>query len=120
MSVQKFLKSEEVLELLNSLDSNESDIYIAVLPDISELTDEEGDDNEVNTTDVANEDDSLITADEIRVFIEILLLALYNSNTYERDLNQSDVETLELYPGEKCHGKKSLPKVEILFTLLRK
>ncbi|GFW69679.1 uncharacterized protein TNCV_1883231 [Trichonephila clavipes] len=121
MSVQRFPKLEEALELLNSLDSDESDIEIAVLPDTSEITDEEGDDNEVNTSeiiikvvpwsteqmetalkdetpselfeqfysseaydlnakeamryaaDVSNEHDFLTTADEIRVFIGILL-----------------------------------------------
>lgn len=44
--MQRFLKLEEPLELLNNLDSEESDDEIAVLPpDASELTDE-GDDNE--------------------------------------------------------------------------
>ncbi|GFS74131.1 hypothetical protein TNCV_969081 [Trichonephila clavipes] len=44
----RFLKSEEALESLNNLDSDDSDIEFDVLPDVSELTDEdEGDDNEV-------------------------------------------------------------------------
>ncbi|GFW29129.1 uncharacterized protein TNCV_2838691 [Trichonephila clavipes] len=48
--MKKFLKLEEALELLNSLESDESNIEIAVLPDASELTDEdEGDENEINT-----------------------------------------------------------------------
>ncbi|GFS60882.1 hypothetical protein TNCV_2002351 [Trichonephila clavipes] len=39
MSVQRFLKLVEALELLNSLDSDESDVVIAVFPlDASELT----------------------------------------------------------------------------------
>ncbi|GFU50830.1 hypothetical protein TNCV_2495341 [Trichonephila clavipes] len=48
MSVQRFLKLEEALALLNILDSNESDFEIVVLPpDASELIDEdEGDENE--------------------------------------------------------------------------
>ncbi|XP_035211459.1 piggyBac transposable element-derived protein 2-like [Stegodyphus dumicola] len=48
MSVQRFLKLEEALELFNSLESDESDVEIAALPpDASELTDEdEGDENE--------------------------------------------------------------------------
>ncbi|XP_035209878.1 piggyBac transposable element-derived protein 3-like [Stegodyphus dumicola] len=42
MSVQSFLKLEEALELINSLDSYESEVEIAVLPpDASELTDED-------------------------------------------------------------------------------
>ncbi|GFX91886.1 hypothetical protein TNCV_3577161 [Trichonephila clavipes] len=51
MSVQKFLKLEEALEFLNSIDSDESDGEIAVFPSFtSELTDEdEGDENDVNT-----------------------------------------------------------------------
>ncbi|GFX52003.1 hypothetical protein TNCV_4653321 [Trichonephila clavipes] len=50
MSVQRFGKLEEALELLNSLVSDESDIEITVLPDVSELNDEdEGEENEVNT-----------------------------------------------------------------------
>ncbi|GFX31983.1 hypothetical protein TNCV_3408971 [Trichonephila clavipes] len=54
MSVQSFLKLEEVLKLLNSLDSDESDLQIAVLsPDTIELTDEgEGEENEVNTGEI--------------------------------------------------------------------
>ncbi|GFU67549.1 hypothetical protein TNCV_3239961 [Trichonephila clavipes] len=54
MSVQRFLKLEEALELLSSLDSDEIDFEIAVLPpDASELTDEdEGDENEVNTDEI--------------------------------------------------------------------
>ncbi|GFX00921.1 hypothetical protein TNCV_4578871 [Trichonephila clavipes] len=77
MSVQKFLKLEEALDLLNSLDSDKSDIEISVLPaiiaalaDITGLTDEEGDDNKVNTTD-------------------------YHSNICERDY-WSGAENLEL------------------------
>ncbi|GFQ78324.1 hypothetical protein TNCT_410661 [Trichonephila clavata] len=51
MSVQRFMKLEETLEFLSSLNSDESDFEIVVLlPDISELTDEdEGDEDEVNT-----------------------------------------------------------------------
>ncbi|GFR02738.1 hypothetical protein TNCT_537891 [Trichonephila clavata] len=51
MSAQIFLKLEEALELLNSLDSDQSDVEIAVLPpNASELTDkDQGDENEVNT-----------------------------------------------------------------------
>lgn len=58
MSVQRFLKLEEALELLNILDSDESDVEIAVLPpDASELTDEdEGDDTEVNTGEIVVND----------------------------------------------------------------
>ncbi|GFY08187.1 hypothetical protein TNCV_1356001 [Trichonephila clavipes] len=57
MSVQRFLKLEEALELLNSLDSDESDIEIAVLPDASKLTDEdEGDGNEVNNGEIIVKD----------------------------------------------------------------
>ncbi|GFW35426.1 hypothetical protein TNCV_2612251 [Trichonephila clavipes] len=41
MSVQTFLKLEEALELLKSLDSDESNIEIAVLSDTNELTDED-------------------------------------------------------------------------------
>ncbi|GFW40211.1 hypothetical protein TNCV_5118941 [Trichonephila clavipes] len=54
ISVQMFLKLEEVLELLNSLHSDESDVEIAVLPpEARELTDEdEGDENEVNTCEI--------------------------------------------------------------------
>ncbi|XP_035205191.1 piggyBac transposable element-derived protein 3-like [Stegodyphus dumicola] len=54
MSVQRFLKLEEALELFNSFDSDESEVEIAVLPpDASELTDEdEGEENEVNTGDI--------------------------------------------------------------------
>ncbi|GFV57447.1 hypothetical protein TNCV_1608921 [Trichonephila clavipes] len=53
MSVQRFLKLEEALELLNSLDSDESDIEIGVLPDASEQTDEdEGDGNKVNAGEI--------------------------------------------------------------------
>ncbi|XP_035227192.1 piggyBac transposable element-derived protein 3-like [Stegodyphus dumicola] len=54
MSVQRFLKLEEALELFNSLDSDESEVEIVVLPpDASELTDEdEGDENEVNTGEI--------------------------------------------------------------------
>ncbi|GFV81482.1 hypothetical protein TNCV_52061 [Trichonephila clavipes] len=45
---------EEALELLNSLDSDESDVEIAVLPlDASVLTDEdEGDENEINIGEI--------------------------------------------------------------------
>ncbi|GFW67263.1 hypothetical protein TNCV_2698731 [Trichonephila clavipes] len=54
MSLQRILKLEEVLELLNSLDSDESDIEIAVLFDASAQTDEhKGKENEVNTLDMA-------------------------------------------------------------------
>ncbi|GFV10294.1 hypothetical protein TNCV_3439801 [Trichonephila clavipes] len=63
MSVQRFLKLREAFELFNSLDSDESDIEIAaspaiisVLPGTSELTHEEGDDNEVNTIETIMED----------------------------------------------------------------
>ncbi|GFU97531.1 hypothetical protein TNCV_4764381 [Trichonephila clavipes] len=49
MSVQRFLNLEDALELLNILDSEKSKIEIDVLPDISELFDEEVDVNEVNT-----------------------------------------------------------------------
>ncbi|GFV56852.1 hypothetical protein TNCV_146041 [Trichonephila clavipes] len=56
MSVQRLLKFEEALELLNSLDSDDSDIEIAVIPDISELTDEERDDNEVNASEIIIKD----------------------------------------------------------------
>ncbi|GFV28141.1 hypothetical protein TNCV_678291 [Trichonephila clavipes] len=57
MSVQRILKLEEALDLLNSLDLDESDIEIAVLPDVSELTDEdEGDNNEVNTDEITIKD----------------------------------------------------------------
>ncbi|XP_035231948.1 piggyBac transposable element-derived protein 2-like, partial [Stegodyphus dumicola] len=54
MLVQRFLKLEEALELFNSLDSDESEVEIAVLPpDARELTDEdEGDENEVNTDEI--------------------------------------------------------------------
>ncbi|GFX10297.1 hypothetical protein TNCV_1866921 [Trichonephila clavipes] len=44
--------------------------------------------------DVINEQDFLTTADEIRVFIEMLLLTVYD--TCERDY-WSDAETLALY-----------------------
>ncbi|GFX13250.1 hypothetical protein TNCV_2990141 [Trichonephila clavipes] len=63
MSVQRFLKLKKALELLNSLYSDESDIeiaalpaIIAVLPDINERTDDEGDDNEVNTSAIITKD----------------------------------------------------------------
>ncbi|GFX89180.1 hypothetical protein TNCV_20761 [Trichonephila clavipes] len=57
MSVQRFLKLEEALELLNGLDLDENDIGIAVLPDASELIDEdEGDENEVNTSKIIVKD----------------------------------------------------------------
>ncbi|GFR20986.1 hypothetical protein TNCT_686371 [Trichonephila clavata] len=54
MSVQRFLRLEEALELLNSSDSDESDIEIAVLPpDVNEITDEnKGDQNEINTSEI--------------------------------------------------------------------
>ncbi|GFQ79299.1 hypothetical protein TNCT_145681 [Trichonephila clavata] len=53
MSLQRFLKLEESLELLNSLDSDESDVEIAVLPpDASETDEDEGDKNEVNTGEI--------------------------------------------------------------------
>ncbi|GFT10908.1 hypothetical protein TNCV_1944981 [Trichonephila clavipes] len=58
MSVQRFLMLEEALQLLNSSDSDESDVEIAVLPpDATELTDEdEEDDNEVNTGEIIMND----------------------------------------------------------------
>ncbi|GFU56035.1 hypothetical protein TNCV_3405021 [Trichonephila clavipes] len=46
--------------------------------------------------DLTNERDFLTTANELRVFIGILLLAGYDSNTCERDY-WSDAETLALY-----------------------
>ncbi|GFT64230.1 hypothetical protein TNCV_2201091 [Trichonephila clavipes] len=50
MSVQRFLKLDEPLELLNNLDLDETDIEISLLQDASELIDEvERDENEVNT-----------------------------------------------------------------------
>ncbi|GFR07751.1 hypothetical protein TNCT_589091 [Trichonephila clavata] len=51
MSVQRFLKLEEALESLNSLDSDESEVDIAVLPlDTSEPNvKDKGDDKLVNT-----------------------------------------------------------------------
>ncbi|GFX25962.1 hypothetical protein TNCV_2303441 [Trichonephila clavipes] len=54
MSVQRFLKLDEALELLNNLDSNEIGVEIAVLtPDASELTGvDEGAENEVNTNKI--------------------------------------------------------------------
>ncbi|GFR24705.1 hypothetical protein TNCT_214851 [Trichonephila clavata] len=54
MSVQIFLKLEEALALLNSFDSDASDVEIAVLPlDAREITDEDKrDDNEVNTAKI--------------------------------------------------------------------
>ncbi|XP_035229166.1 piggyBac transposable element-derived protein 3-like [Stegodyphus dumicola] len=54
MSVQMFLKLEEALKVFNRLDSDESEVEIAVLPpNASELTDEdEGDANEVNTGEI--------------------------------------------------------------------
>ncbi|GFY19052.1 hypothetical protein TNCV_3877401 [Trichonephila clavipes] len=54
MSVQKFLKLEEALELLNCLDSDETDFEIAVLPpNVCELTHkDEGEDNEVNSREL--------------------------------------------------------------------
>ncbi|GFU01685.1 uncharacterized protein TNCV_1522211 [Trichonephila clavipes] len=59
-----FLKLEQALELLNSLDSDESDMETTVLPlDARELTDEdEGNENEVNTEAKREElvDDALI------------------------------------------------------------
>ncbi|GFV66661.1 hypothetical protein TNCV_2594821 [Trichonephila clavipes] len=57
MSEKRFLKFKEGLELLNSLDSDESDIEIAVLPGASKLTDEdEGNKNEVNTGEIIVKD----------------------------------------------------------------
>ncbi|GFS68873.1 hypothetical protein TNCV_409471 [Trichonephila clavipes] len=58
MSVQRFLKLEKTLELLNSLDSDEIDFEIAVLPsDASEVTEEdEGDENEVNSLEITEND----------------------------------------------------------------
>ncbi|GFW56061.1 hypothetical protein TNCV_374671 [Trichonephila clavipes] len=49
ISVEGFLRLEEVLELLNSLNSDDIDVEIAVLPpNVSELIDEdEGNENEV-------------------------------------------------------------------------
>ncbi|GFX59109.1 hypothetical protein TNCV_936241 [Trichonephila clavipes] len=91
-SVQRFLKSQEALEL-SSLNLDESDVETAVLPpDASELSDED-------------------EGDEKR----ILLPSGHHSNTCERDY-WSDAETLALYikPGEKCHATKLLSKVEIL------
>ncbi|GFR04874.1 hypothetical protein TNCT_521821 [Trichonephila clavata] len=64
--------------------------------------------------DVKNEQGFLTTADEMRVFIGILLLNGYHSNTYERDY-WLDAEDL----GEKCRVTKPLPKVEISFTLCK-
>ncbi|GFQ77881.1 hypothetical protein TNCT_622031 [Trichonephila clavata] len=54
MSIQRFLKLEEALELFNSLDSDESDVEIVVLPPhASELTEEDiREDNEVNTGEI--------------------------------------------------------------------
>ncbi|GFU90452.1 transposable element Tcb2 transposase [Trichonephila clavipes] len=51
MSVERFLKLDEALGLLNTLDSDERDVEVFVLPpDISGLTDEdEGHENEINT-----------------------------------------------------------------------
>ncbi|GFQ86052.1 hypothetical protein TNCT_535481 [Trichonephila clavata] len=58
MPMQRFLKLEETLELLNSLDSEESEVEITVLPpEASALTeDNEGDENEVNTDDIIIKD----------------------------------------------------------------
>ncbi|GFU48510.1 hypothetical protein TNCV_1398131 [Trichonephila clavipes] len=57
MSVQRFLKLEEALELLNSLDSNEIDIEITVLPPALEPANEErGDENEVNSGEIIVKD----------------------------------------------------------------
>ncbi|GFW15723.1 hypothetical protein TNCV_3582211 [Trichonephila clavipes] len=58
MSVQKFLKLEEALELLNNLDSDNIDVEISVLqPDVSELTDEDDwDGNERNIGEITEGD----------------------------------------------------------------
>ncbi|GFT50172.1 hypothetical protein TNCV_3622291 [Trichonephila clavipes] len=114
MSVQRFLKLEEALELFNNLDSDESDVEIAVLPpDANELTGkDEGDENEINTGE--------IIVNDVPGCLEVstgglLLLTGYKSNTCERDY-WSDAEDLRHCPCEKCHVTKPLPKVEILFT----
>ncbi|GFW30336.1 piggyBac transposable element-derived protein 2 [Trichonephila clavipes] len=95
-----FQKLEEALELLNSSDSDESDVEIAVFsPDASEQTDEdEGYENEVNAVYdlivketmryaayVKNEHGFLTTVDEVHIFIGILFLTGYHSKTCERD-----------------------------------
>ncbi|GFU39766.1 hypothetical protein TNCV_1949581 [Trichonephila clavipes] len=60
LSVHIFLKLEEALELLNSLDSDESDFEIAVLPAIiavlPDTSDEEGDDIEVTVSESIKKD----------------------------------------------------------------
>ncbi|GFV56898.1 hypothetical protein TNCV_1869391 [Trichonephila clavipes] len=49
MSVQRFLKLEEASELLNSLDSDESDVEIVLCFHQMSGAEDEGDENEVNT-----------------------------------------------------------------------
>ncbi|GFX23359.1 hypothetical protein TNCV_4936741 [Trichonephila clavipes] len=58
MSVQRFLNLQESLEFLNSLDSDEIDFEIALLPtDASELTDEdEWNENDVNSREITEND----------------------------------------------------------------
>ncbi|GFW35363.1 hypothetical protein TNCV_2611621 [Trichonephila clavipes] len=52
-----FLKLEEALELLNSLATDGSNSESVVLPDASELIDEdEGDENELNTGEIIVKD----------------------------------------------------------------
>ncbi|GFQ89289.1 hypothetical protein TNCT_338461 [Trichonephila clavata] len=54
MSVQRFLQLEDVLEPLNSLDSDKNDVEIIVLPpDVGELTDKnKEEENKVNTCEI--------------------------------------------------------------------
>ncbi|GFW98890.1 hypothetical protein TNCV_4655171 [Trichonephila clavipes] len=139
MSAQRFLKLEEALELLNSLDSDKSDVEIAVLPpDARELTvEDEGDENEVNNGEINVNDVPSVWRLELEIVsslnhlqalvarqrraekmlkdTRILLLTGYHSNTCERD-SWSDAEDLGITLG-KCPVTKPLPKVEILFTL---
>ncbi|GFW16959.1 hypothetical protein TNCV_2760871 [Trichonephila clavipes] len=55
MSVKRFLKLEKALKLLNSLDSDESDVEIAMLPP-NYNDEDEGDENGVNTDEITEND----------------------------------------------------------------
>ncbi|GFY03862.1 zinc finger protein [Trichonephila clavipes] len=96
---------EEALELLNSLDSDESDVEIAVLPpDASELTDEdEGDENEVNTGEIIISD--------VAGYLEEFCLFTGYSNTCERDY-WSDVEDLGITLVKNAMSRNRFQKLK--------
>ncbi|GFX38114.1 hypothetical protein TNCV_3837131 [Trichonephila clavipes] len=87
MSVQRFLKLDEALELLNSFDC---DVEITVLPpDASELTDEDDrDDNEVNTGEITVKDvsDSLEVRSGDRFQAEPPTAPVFRQQNAERKL----------------------------------